>query len=282
VEYAQIVTVSTEWVVDNALSLLTAIIVLVVGWNLANLLSRQARNLLPHTKRIDQTIAPLLSEVVRYVVIVVTIVIVLGQFGVQTASILAVLGAVGLAVALALQGTLSNIAAGVMIIWLRPFNVGEYIDGEGIAGTVVEIGLFATRMRTYDGIYVFAPNSRLWNAKITNYTREPKRMIETRVGISYDSDLAAARRVLIAVAARDQRVLPEPAPFVFVAALGASSVDIVMRSWVKSADWWQANVDFQERAKLGLDEAGVEIPYGKLDVQIRQQAAPEPLAQPRG
>lgn len=280
-EYAQIVTVSTEWVVDNALSLLTAIIVLIVGWNLANLLSRQVRNLLPHTKRIDQTIAPLISEVVRYLVIVVTIVIVLGQFGVQTASILAVLGAVGLAVALALQGTLSNIAAGVMIIWLRPFNVGEYVDGEGIAGTIVEIGLFATRMRTYDGIYVFAPNSRLWNAKITNYTREPRRMIETRVGISYDSDLAEARRVLIDIASKDERVLPEPAPFVFVAALGASSVDIVMRSWVKSADWWQTNVDFQERAKLGLDAAGVEIPYGKLDVQIRQQVAPEPLAQPR-
>jgi small conductance mechanosensitive channel len=281
-EYAQLVTVSTEWVVENALSVLTAFIVLLVGWNLAGFLARHIRSLLPRTKRIDQTIAPVISEVVRYTVIIVTVVIVLGQFGVQTASILAVLGAVGLAVALALQGTLSNIAAGVMIIWLRPFNVGEFINAESVAGSVVEIGLFSTRLRTYDGIFVFVPNSNLWNSRITNYTREPRRMIETKVGISYDADLAAARQALLAIPAADDRVLPEPAPFVFVANLGASSVDIVMRSWVKSSDWWQANVDFQERAKLALDAAGVEIPYGKLDVQIRSQvAARQPPAEPQ-
>lgn len=274
-EYAQIVTVSTEWVIDNALSMLTAIIVLVVGWNLAGFLSRHIRTLLPHTKRIDNTIAPVISEIVRYTVIIITVVIVLGQFGVQTASILAVLGAIGLAVALALQGTLSNIAAGVMIIWLRPFNVGEYINAESVAGSVVEIGLFSTRLRTYDGIFVFVPNSNLWNSRITNYTREPRRMIETKVGISYDSDLASARAALLEIPKADERVLEEPVPFVFVASLGASSVDLVMRSWVKSSDWWQTNVDFQERAKLALDAAGIEIPYNKLDVQIRSQVAPD-------
>ena len=284
-EYAQLMSVSTEWVVDNALNVMTALLVLSVGWFLAGLLSRSVRQVLPRTRRIDETIAPILSQVTRYGVIVITVVIVLGQFGVETASILAVLGAVGLAIALALQGTLSNIAAGVMIIWLRPFSAGEYIDGEGIAGTVVEIGLFGTRLRTYDGIFVFVPNSRLWNAKIVNYTREPKRMIETRVGIAYDADLARARTALLSIAAGDERVQAEPAPFVFVANLGASSVDLVMRSWVKSADWWQANVDFQERAKLALDAASVEIPYGKMDVYVRggaqNGAAPfgtEPMA----
>lgn len=268
-EYAQLMSVSTEWVVDNALNVLTAAIVLAVGWFMAGLLSRSVRQILPRTRRIDETIAPILSQVTRYAVIVITVVVVLGQFGVQTASILAVLGAVGLAIALALQGTLSNIAAGVMIIWLRPFSAGEYIDGEGIAGTVVEIALFGTRLRTYDGIYVFVPNSRLWDAKIVNYTREPNRMIETRIGIAYDADLAEARAALLSVPAADERVLAEPVPFVFVANLGASSVDIVMRSWVKSSHWWQANVDFQERAKLALDAAGVEIPYGKMDIYVR-------------
>ena len=268
-EYAQLMSISTVWIVDNALNVLTALIVLSVGWFLAGFVSRQVRLLLPRTRRVDETIAPILSQIVRYAIIVITVVIVLGQFGVQTASILAVLGAVGLAIALALQGTLSNIAAGVMIIWLRPFSAGEYIDGEGIAGTVVEIGLFGTRLRTYDGIFVFVPNSRLWNAKIVNYTRETNRMIETRVGIAYDADLAKARTALLSIAAADERVLAEPEPFVFVANLGASSVDIVMRSWVRSSDWWKTNVDFQERAKLALDDVGVEIPYGKMDVYVR-------------
>jgi small conductance mechanosensitive channel len=283
-EYAQLMSVSTVWIVDNALNVLTALLVLAVGWFLAGFVSRQVRLLLPRTRRVDETIAPILSQIVRYAIIVITAVIVLGQFGVQTASILAVLGAVGLAIALALQGTLSNIAAGVMIIWLRPFSAGEYIDGEGIAGTVVEIGLFGTRLRTYDGIFVFVPNSRLWNAKIVNYTRETNRMIETRVGIAYDADLASARSALLAIPAGDERVLAEPEPFVFVANLGASSVDLVMRSWVKSSDWWRTNVDFQERAKLALDDAGVEIPYGKMDVYVKggaQISAPlgvEPVA----
>src|SRR5690606_3730986 len=144
--------------------------ILMVGWFLSGFLSRGAGNLLPRTGRFDNTITPLVSQIVRYGVLVITFVIVLSQFGVRTASILAVLGAAGLAIALALQGTLSNIAAGVMLIWLRPFSVGEYVDAEGTAGTVVEIGLFGTRLRTYDGIYVFVPNSRLWDAKITNFS----------------------------------------------------------------------------------------------------------------
>lgn len=273
-EYAQIVTVSTEWLVGNALNLATALLALAAGWYLSRFLSRHVRTLLPHTKRVDDTIAPLISELVRYGILVVTIVVVLGQFGVQTASILAVLGAAGLAVALALQGTLSNIAAGVMIIWLRPFNVGEYIDAESVTGTVVEIGLFATRLRTYDGLFVFVPNGRLWNAKIVNFTRERKRMVETKIGIAYDADLARARQELLAVA-RDPRVLADPAPQVFVDNLGSVSVDLVLRAWVKSADWWQASVDFRERAKLAFDAAGIEVPYGKLDFDLRRTLSPQ-------
>lgn len=269
-------TVSSEWALANALNLFTALAVLLGGWYLSGVLSRGSRELLPRTRRIDNTIAPLLSHVVRYGILIVTLVIVLSQFGVQTASILAVLGAAGLAIALALQGTLSNLASGILLIWLRPFNVGEYVDAEGVAGTVVEIGLFGTRLRTYDGLFVYAPNTKIWSSRIINYTRESTRMVETKVGIAYSADIAAARAALLEVAT-DERVLPDPAPFVFVQTLGDSAVVICLRSWVNGSEWWQANVDFLEQAKLRLDAAGIEIPYNKLDLYLKKvpQAAPE-------
>jgi len=273
-DYSQFVSLSTVWVADNVTRLLTASIILFVGFWLARMISRQARALLPRTRRVDTTLAPLVSQVVRYAIMIITVVIALSQFGIQTTSILAVLGAAGLAVALALQGTLSNIASGVMLIWLRPFNVGEIIEGEGITGTVLEVGLFATELRTYDGIFIFVPNSRLWDARITNYSRQPRRMVETRISISYEASLPKAREALLEVA-KDERVLADPAPMVFVAALGASSVDLVLRSWVVSSNWWRTNVDFQERAKLAFDAEGIEIPYGKLDINIRRALTPQ-------
>ena len=273
-DYSQFVSLSTVWVADNVTRLLTAGVILFVGFWLARMISRQARALLPRTRRVDTTLAPLVSQVVRYAIMIITVVIALSQFGIQTTSILAVLGAAGLAVALALQGTLSNIASGVMLIWLRPFNVGEVIEGEGITGTVLEIGLFATELRTYDGIFIFVPNSRLWDARITNYSRQPRRMVETKISISYEASLPKARQALLEVA-KDERVLADPEPMVFVAALGASSVDLVLRSWVASGNWWRTNVDFQERAKLAFDAEGIEIPYGKLDINIRRAITPQ-------
>lgn len=275
-DVSQAMTVSGEWVISNAMGMLIALLVGVGGWYLADFLARHSRDLLPRTRRVDTTIAPLLAQIVRYAVLIVTLVIVLGQFGVQTASILAVLGAAGLAIALALQGTLSNLAAGVMMIWLRPFNVGEYVDAEGVSGTVMEIGLFATRLRTYDGIFVFAPNSKIWDSKVTNYTREKTRMVETKVGIAYEASIAEARKALLEVAS-DSRVLAEPAPFVFVEELGDSAVILCLRSWVKGSEWWQSNVDFREQAKLKLDAAGVEIPFNKLDLYVKE--TPGPVAQ---
>jgi small conductance mechanosensitive channel len=268
-EYAQLLDSSTVWVIDNALNVAIALAVLVGGLLLAGFVGRHAADFLPKTRAIDTTIAPLLSQVARYGIMIITGVVVISQFGVDTTSILAVLGAAGLAIALALQGTLSNMAAGIMMIWLRPFNVGEYIDAEGIAGTVVEIGLFATQLRTYDGLFVFAPNSKLWASKVLNYTREETRMIETKVGIAYSADLAAARKALLEVA-QDPRVLPDPAPFVFVDSLGDSAVVLCLRAWVPGTDGWQAGVDFREAAKLRLDAAGVEIPYNKLDLYLKR------------
>jgi small conductance mechanosensitive channel len=260
--------VSQTWLIDHAVSLLVAIIVLMVGWWLAGLLSREAQKLLPRTRRVDSTITPLVGQLVRYGVLLVTFIIVLSQFGVQTASILAVLGAAGLAIALALQGTLSNLAAGIMMIWLRPFNVGEAIQAGDASGTVVEIGLFGTHIRTYDGVHVFAPNSNLWSAIVTNWSRQPRRMVEIKLPLSYRADYETAKRELLAIA-EDPRVLHEPAaPFVFLDSFGELGVTIGFRVWVKGADWWNVKCDFLVAIKQRFDAQGLAFAYRRNDVLI--------------
>lgn len=265
--FSELFSVSSEWIMANLYRGATALVILAAGWFGANLLARWAGAWLHRMPGLDATIAPLLIQVIRYGILAVTITIVLSQFGVQTASILAVIGAAGLAIALALQGTLSNIAAGIMLLWLRPFNVGDYIDGEGIAGTIILISLFNTRLRTYDGISVYVPNSRLWSAKITNFTREPTRMIETKVGIAYGSSIEKAREVMLATT-QDPRVLADPPPRVYATDLGESSVQMLMRCWVKSPDWWETKNDLTERVKVSLDTARIEIPYNRLDINL--------------
>jgi small conductance mechanosensitive channel len=264
-DYSQFLSFSSVWIADNVTRVLTAGLILFVGFWLARLISRQVRNLLPHTGRIDSTLAPLVSQVLRYGIMIITVVIALSQFGIQTTSILAVLGAAGLAIALALQGTLSNIASGVMLIWLRPFNVGDAIDAEGISGSVLEIGLFATELRTYDGVFIFVPNSRLWNAKIMNYSRETNRMVEIKIGIGYEADMGKARDVLLDVAKKDARVLIDPTPTVHVGTLGAISVEAVLRAWTKNSDWWGTKIDLTEKGKAVLEDAGIRIPYSQMD-----------------
>jgi small conductance mechanosensitive channel len=267
-DYNQFVDVSTVWIADNVTRVLTACLILFVGFWLAGMISRQVRALLPHTGRVDNTLAPLVSQILRYGIIIITVVVALSQFGIQTTSILAVLGAAGLAIALALQGTLSNIASGVMLIWLRPFSVGDAIDAEGISGSVIEVGLFATELRTYDGIFIFVPNSRLWNAKIMNFSREANRMVEIKIGIGYEADMGKARDVLLAAAKKDERVLVDPVPTVHVGALGAISVEAVLRAWVKNGDWWGTKIDLTEKAKAALEAAGIRIPYSQVDLAV--------------
>jgi len=267
-QVAELVSVSSEWLISNTLSFATAIIILVVGWMAARFVSKSIRKYLPNSRGVDKTIAPILAQIARYGILIVAIVIALSQLGVQTASMLAVLGAAGLAIALALQGTLSNIAAGVMLIWLRPMSIGEYIDGNNVSGTVTEIGLFGTRLRTAKGIYVFVPNSQIWNSAVTNYSREPRRRVDIKVGIAYDADIAIVRKALMKVATGDKRVLPDPAPVVHVDSLGDSAVVMLLRLWVSTPDYWDVVYAFNEQVKISLDKAGIEIPYNKYDVNL--------------
>ncbi|MGE7369994.1 mechanosensitive ion channel family protein [Neorhizobium sp. NPDC001467] len=240
--------------VQYSFSVVGAIILLILGWLAAGLIGRWARNGLGRIHGIDATLAQFFSNIIRYAILVLVVVMVLGQFGVQTASVLAALGAVGLAVGLALQGTLQNIAAGIMLLVLRPFRVGESIETSNVKGIVVDVGLFATELRTVDGIYRLAPNSTLWNVPITNYSRLDKRRHDITVTTSEKIDIARAEKLLRDLVAADERVLKNPAPITFVSDFNDGSATVTLRYWAKSDEWFTVGNDLSRQVKLTFDE----------------------------
>ncbi len=236
---------------------ISAVLVLIAGWLLGGWLRRLVLNVLPSAYGFDNTVRPLMAQVVQYGTIIVALVIALGQIGIDTTSALAVLGAAGLAVALALQDTLKNLAAGIMLIWLRPIQAGEQIDADGITGTVVEIGLFVTQLRNHEGVHVFSPNKKIWDASIVNFSRGHSRRFDLTVTLPADTDIDAARRRLTDIAKREARVLTEPAPAVHVANVTPTSVDMVLRVWARTHDYWDVRVDLTDRAKRVFTELRV-------------------------
>ncbi|MEX0921638.1 MAG: mechanosensitive ion channel domain-containing protein [Rhodovibrionaceae bacterium] len=260
--------------IDITLNVLSAIAILIVGLAVARWAANATRKALSRP-RFDATLALIFSAVVRYFIIIIVLVAILSQFGVQTASIIAALGAAGLAIGLALQGTLSNIAAGVMLLFLRPFQVGDYIDAEGIGGTVDELGLFTTQMRTADGIYVSVPNSSIWNRQIMNYSRLPTRRIVIPVGISYSDDIDQAQQILMELMQGDSRVLQSPEPQVLVTGLGDSSVDLSVRCWSSTGDYWGLLWDLNKASKELLEHAGITIPFPQRELRIVSDSTKE-------
>jgi small conductance mechanosensitive channel len=258
-----------------ALSIVGALVLLFVGYLVAGWLSRWVYVAMGRVRGFDETLRRFFSKVTRIGVLILVGVTVLAQFGVQTASIIAALGAVGLAIGLALQGTLQNIAAGIMLLVLRPFRAGEYIQAGEVTGTIVEIGLFATELKTFDGLFVLAPNSELWKTPITNYTRNPYRLFDLTIGIGYDDDIDLARGTLLRLAEEDQRVVAEPAATTFVSTLGDSAVNVTLRYWTNTADWWQTKLDLTQAAKLAFDEKGISIPYPQQEVHYVPAEAEE-------
>ena len=265
---------ATHWkaLIDVAtgygLECIAALAILVFGWWLAGRVHKVILRALDGLPRIDATLKPFISSIARYAIIAITLVAVLARLGVQTTSIIAVLGAAGLAIGLALQGTLQNIAAGIMLLLLRPFKVGDYIDAGGIAGTVDEIGLFTTDMTTFDGVYRSVPNASLWNTSILNYSRLPTRRMDVPVGIAYEDDVERAMTLLLDHLQQDSRVLGDPAPQVLVTNLGESSVDLSLRCWAERNDFWTLKFELNKNAKLWLDAAGISIPFPQRDVHL--------------
>lgn len=253
-----------ELLIRYSFSSLGAILILCVGWVIAGLLQRWTVRSLSAVRGLDQTIAKFFGGVIRYGVLAIILVMVLGQFGVQTASILAALGAIGLAIGLALQGTLQNIAAGIMLLVLRPFRVGEYISAGDVVGTIQEIGLFTTELRTYDGLYVMAPNSALWNTPVINYSRLKSRMHDFKVGIGYDDDIEAAFAIIKDVISTQSGVQATPEPVYFVDELGDSAVNVCCRYWISSDHYWDAVRNTTKKVKIRFDEAEISIPFPQV------------------
>ena len=245
-----------------------ALLLLIAGIFVAGWASRLVRRALHRTRHVDPTAIPVIGTAIRYAILILVIVAVLGQIGIQTTSLLAVLGAAGLAIGLALQGTLSNIAAGLMLLYLRPFRVGDYVETPTVSGIVKSVGLFATELDTFDGLYVFAPNSEIWNKPLRNHSRNARRLMSIPIGISYSADAAEARRILLAMAAGDARVLREPPPLVYVEKYGENSVDLLFRAWAPTSIFWDVQRDMIEDAKRRLEAAGIEIPFPQRIVHM--------------
>ena len=250
-----------EYVVNFA----AAILILAVGVFVARLFAKGLHKVL--VKRgLDSTIVDFASNILRYALVSFVVLAALGRIGVQTTSFIAVLGAAGLAIGLALQGALSNFASGVLIIALRPFKAGDYIEAAGTAGSVSSVQIFATTLTTPDNKVVVVPNTAILSGNIVNYSRMPTRRIDLVIGVSYSADLAKTKEVLEAVVAANNAILKTPAPQIAVAELADSSVNLVVRPWVNSADYWTIRFELVEAIKNGLDEASIEIPFPQMDI----------------
>lgn len=248
--------------VQYAFSTAGAVIILVVGWFASTLIHRWTLKGLGEIRGFDQTLARFLANVFRYAVLALVIVMVLGQFGVQTASIIAALGAAGLAIGLALQGTLQNIAAGFMLLLLRPFRVGETIETATVSGTVQEIGLFATELTTGDGLYLLAPNATLWNTPVKNFSRLSARRFDVTVTLPLDCDIAHAEKTLLALAGDDKRARKTPPPETGISAMTDTLINLTLSVWFSTSDWGLASKDMARKVKLASDGLRADMNVG--------------------
>jgi len=242
-----------------------AMLIIIVGLYLARLLSGLLGKMMIK-KGIDNTIVDFISTIVRYALIIIALIAGVSHLGIQTASFIAVLGAAGLAIGLALKGALSNFAAGILLIALRPFKAGNYIEAAGTAGTVESIQIFNCILRTGDNKHIVVPNAAILKGNIVNVSRKSTRRIDLIIRVSYQSDLKHVKQVLEAVVLTNEKVLKEPGLLIAVSELAESSVNFVVRPWVVTADYWPVRFALTESIKNALDSADIKIPYPQLDI----------------
>lgn len=249
-------------------NLLITLIILVVGWTLSSFAARALRRLAARSPRIDPTIVPMVETVTVWAIRIFVVIAVLARFGVQTASIIAVLGAAGLAVGLALQGTLQNIAAGIMLLALRPIRAGEYVSivGKG-DGTVSEVGLFLTRLVQYDGVHITLPNSSVWGSTIVNYSRNPTRRLDIEVEVRNSGQVDAAVDALRQLVHQAEGVLDTPAPSVNITGYKDESTIVTLRVWSESEAWWDLRFDLYRRAMALLADMDAQVPVPLREVR---------------
>lgn len=242
-------------------SVLAAVMILVIGWIVAAWVQRRVQGIGQRYDHLDVTLFDFLGSLLRYAILGFAALFVLNTFGVQTTSVVAVIGAAGLAIGLALQGTLSNVAAGVMLIFFRPIKTGDFVEVNGQAGTVKSITLNFTELASLSNTQIIVPNAQVWGNTITNYSVYPTRRAEWSFGVGYGANLASAEQTIRQVLMADPRTHADPQPFVQVNNLGASSVDFTARAWCDRADYFQYQADMKRQVKEALDTAGIDIPF---------------------
>lgn len=265
--YSQYIQAASEFATQYGIKLLFAIAIFIIGKRLARGVTNLAIKGMKK-QEVDVELVGFFDSLMYWALFAMVVIAALGQLGIQTASFVAILGAAGLAVGLALQGSLSNFAAGVLIILLRPIRVGDFADIAGTSGTVTNIRIFTTELRTGDNKAVIIPNSRVLDSNITNYSSTGTRRIDMVFSIGYDDDIDQAKRILMEIVEREERVLKNPAPVVAVNELADSSVNFIVRPWVKTADYWGVHNDTMETVKKRFDAQGISIPYPQSQVHM--------------
>ena len=251
------------------LKIVAAIFIFIVGkWAIKKLTALTKKVM--QKANVDETLVEFSESIVYFVLLIVVILAALSTLGINTTSFLAIFGAAGLAVGLALKDSLANIGAAVLIIIFRPFQVGDFVEAGGATGTVDDVNLFSTIISPLDNRTIIVPNSAIIGGNITNYSKKPQRRVDHVFGIGYDDDLKLAKETLMEIMQSDKRVLAEPAPFVAVSELGDSSVNFVFRAWVETADYWDVYFDMHEKVKLTFDEKGISIPYPQMDIHTNK------------
>jgi len=261
---------------DVGMSLIVAVVILVVTFWLAKWASKLAHDAMARIQARNQgdvALQAFVSSIVRYVIIIIGLIAVLQQLGIKTTSILAVLGAASLAVGLAMQGALSNVAAGVMLLILRPYRAGELVEVNGQKGKVKALDLFTTELTTLDGLKVIMPNGKVFGEPIVNYSAPHTRRSEIKIGIDYEDDIGEALELMLAVADADPRVLKDPAPWARCSAYGDSAVELTLRTWASQADYWDHHHDLLKAIKEAFDDAGISIPYPH-QVEVPKKSRP--------
>ena len=265
-----------EKVIDGlalyGMKIIAAVLILVVGlW-----VAKKVKNCFVSTlqkREVDPTLVGFFASLIHGALVIFIVIAAIGKLGVQTTSFVAVIGAAGLAVGLALQGSLSNFAAGVLLILFKPFKAGDFVKAGGEAGVIVEVGILTTEMKTPDNIQIIMPNSSIMGGSITNVSAHPTRRVDMTVGVGDGDDLNKAKQIMEDLLAADERVLKDPAVTIAVANLGDSSVDFVVRPWVKSADYWAVKFDFTKAVKEKFDAEGISIPFPQRDIHVFQENA---------
>ncbi|MEE9442221.1 MAG: mechanosensitive ion channel domain-containing protein [candidate division Zixibacteria bacterium] len=262
----------SDWAALYGLKIVGALAILIFGRMVVGIISGTIGRIMTKSK-MDETLSKFLRSVIRISLMTVVVIMALGNIGIQTTSFIAIMAAAGLAIGLAFQNSLSNLASGILIIIFRPFKSGDYIEAGGSAGTVEEITIFTTVLKSPDNKKVIIPNSSITGGNIVNSSAKEMRRIDMVFGIGYDDDIRQAKSLLEEIIKADSRILDDPAPLIAVSELADSSVNFAVRPWVKTADYWNVYYDITEKVKLTFDEKGISIPYPQQDVHMHQVTA---------